>query len=633
MDVALSSHDGGRSLFRKSSWSCKTFVKSCHENWDFRDNFLHFGDVIKTTSTTHSVYNEAENMFPNFITRLSSRKKLIMLVSAVVLLPLTLLAYMQYRSLVELENKTKAAFKENLRQTLLSIEHRTGRRFETLAGQSLIPVAGIRFSDEAGERQLEKYFSEVKQSHPEIDQIFVFSYENGRFNDAYVYSNGFLKAKPENPEIHNLLYSFDLARASQNFIEPGHQFLFWLHSCSTCSAHGRTERPQTTLLFYPLADVSSGRPTGFAGLALNEKYVREEILARSVTEALSSPNLALPNSNVVVSVNDENQREIYTNLSGHQEYVIKTAFNPPFSNWSVTIGFKNTDIESLARRSFWESLLLTFLVLAVLLFGIVLTLRSTDREVSLAQAKSGFVSNVSHELKTPLSLIRLFAEILELGRVKDDDKKQEYYRIIGQESRRLTQLIDNILDFSKIEAGRMKYHFVDGDIGEIVEQVVSSYQYKIIDSGFKLAINIEDQTPPVRIDPAAVAQAVLNLLDNAVKYSRDVKEISIKVKTIAGFLTIETADRGIGVSRSEQAKIFEKFYRVGNELIHDVKGSGLGLALVKHIMEAHGGKISVVSKVGQGSSFTLYFPLDTKTAGETVPVKKGGGQIAESINN
>jgi signal transduction histidine kinase len=239
----------------------------------------------------------------------------------------------------------------------------------------------------------------------------------------------------------------------------------------------------------------------------------------------------------------------------------------------------------------------------------VLRKAATDREARLAQAKSNFVANVSHELKTPLSLLSLFSEILELGRVNNEEKKVEYYRIIRHESLRLNKMIDNILDFSKIEAGRKTYNFAAGDMAEVIEKVLSSYRYQISNSGFDLRTNIQPDLPPVLIDRDAMAQAISNLLDNAIKYSRELKQLSITTETLPSNLSIEIADHGIGIPRTEQARIFEKFYRVGNGLVHDVKGSGLGLSLVKHIIEAHKGSISVESDVGKGSRFRILLPL------------------------
>jgi signal transduction histidine kinase len=228
--------------------------------------------------------------------------------------------------------------------------------------------------------------------------------------------------------------------------------------------------------------------------------------------------------------------------------------------------------------------------------------------MKLAQAKSTFVSNVSHELKTPLALIRLFAETLELGRVKNAEKAREYYRIINQESRRLTRLINNILDFARIEEGRKEYRFAATDVAEVVEEVLKSYEYQIARAGFDLRTEIAPELPSVMLDRDAISQAALNLLNNAVKYSTEVKRITVRVTAREDGVAIEVADCGVGIPPAEQEKIFEKFYRVGAGLTHDTKGSGLGLALVKHIVEAHRGRITVESAPGKGSKFTILLP-------------------------
>jgi signal transduction histidine kinase len=309
------------------------------------------------------------------------------------------------------------------------------------------------------------------------------------------------------------------------------------------------------------------------------------------------------------------------------------SFAPAFPQWKLALGYKNTTIEQLARGNFTKNLLLTLLLLSILILGIILTLRATSREMKLAEAKSTFVSNVSHELKTPLALIRLFAETLELGRVKSAEKAHEYHRIINSESRRLTQLINNILDFSKIEAGRKEYQFVESDVAEVVEDVLKSYDYQITSAGFELTTDIAADLPPVAIDRDAISQALLNLVNNAVKYSDDVKKISVRMRRRDGFVAIEVADHGIGIPRAEQEKIFEKFYRVSTGLVHDTKGSGLGLALVKHIVEAHKGNIQLESAPGRGSRFTMLIPANGVGAAAE-PVKFDGGYpIAEGANH
>jgi signal transduction histidine kinase len=343
---------------------------------------------------------------------------------------------------------------------------------------------------------------------------------------------------------------------------------------------------------------------------LTESFVKGDVVARTI-ERLAANHASDPSLAMAVTISDENGQVLYANSPAQNGYLLESNFERPFFGWKAKVGLKNTNLDELARSSFLHSAGATVLVLLVLLCGIALTIRATDREARLAQAKSNFVANVSHELKTPLSLLSLFSEILELGRVKNEAKRLEYYGIIRHESRRLNKTIDNILDFSRIEAGRQTYNFAYGDMAEVIENVLSSYRYQISNSGFDVQTKMQPDLPPVLIDRDAMAQAISNLLDNAIKYSGEVKQLSIKLETVQSNLSLEIADRGIGIPRPEQSKIFEKFYRVGNGLVHDVKGSGLGLSLVKHIIEAHKGTISVESEVGKGSVFRILLPVST----------------------
>jgi signal transduction histidine kinase len=342
---------------------------------------------------------------------------------------------------------------------------------------------------------------------------------------------------------------------------------------------------------------------------LSEDFVTNDLVAGTITRTLTRYHEHTDSPDVTITISDENQRILYANAAPQNGNVLETNFDFPFSNWKAGISLKDTNLDQLARDSFIHSAGATLLVLVFLFCGIALTIRATDREARLAQAKSNFVANVSHELKTPLSLLSLFSEILELDRVHSEEKKTEYYRIIRHESLRLNKMIDNILDFSKIEAGRKRYVFTHSDMAEVIENALFSYRYQITNSGFDIQTNIQSSLPPVVIDRDAMTQAISNLLDNAIKYSGEVKEVSITTATHGDDLSIVIADRGIGIPPAEQAKIFEKFYRVGNGFVHDVKGSGLGLSLVKHIIEAHQGTISVESDVGKGSRFTIVLPL------------------------
>jgi signal transduction histidine kinase len=566
----------------------------------------------------------SRSMFRGSISKLSLRKKLTILAAVGVFLPVLALTYMQYRSLAELQNTTKGAFKDNIRQGFTLVQRQMRQRLEDVAVQTLKPIGSLRLSSPASlsspssptslsssgaAEELEKYFAEVKRSHPEVEEIFAFTYSNDKQQTntyAYLYSDKFLKVAQADftPTQSHLLSLFEKARMAQSFIDGNRNYLFTHDSCATCPP-GMSEG---TYLFYPLPELTKGEQRGFAGVLLTEGFVRDGLIARTIAE-ISKGHEGTSVPAIAITISDDNSHVLYSNGVAQNGYLLKSNFDPPFSSWKAEAGFKNTNLEALARDSFLHSAGATVLVLLVLLAGIALTLRATDREARLAQAKSNFVANVSHELKTPLSLLSLFSEILELGRVNSEEKKLEYYRIIRHESLRLNKMIDNILDFSKIEAGRKTYNFAEADMAEVIENVLSSYRYQINNSGFEIQTKIQASLPPVLIDREAMAQAISNLLDNAIKYSGKLKQLSVTAEKRGSNLSIEIADHGIGIPRAEQAKIFEKFYRVGNGLVHDVKGSGLGLSLVKHIIEAHKGTISVESDVGKGSRFTILLPL------------------------
>ncbi len=282
-----------------------------------------------------------------------------------------------------------------------------------------------------------------------------------------------------------------------------------------------------------------------------------------------------------------------------------------FQGLTLAIKLRGTTLEAIGQR-FMRTSFLTLGALSLLLAGgLVLTHRNVAREMALARLKSDFVSNVSHELRTPLSLIRLYAETLEMGRLSSPEKYQEYYRIIRKESERLTALINNILDFSRIEAGRKEYDFRETDMRELVRNTLDSYRYQIEQNGFTFEEKIDD-VPPLKVDREAMARSLLNLVNNALKYSQDRKFIGVSLYRDNGSVKLEVVDHGIGIPAQEQNKIFEKFYRVGDPLVHNTKGSGLGLSLVRHIVQAHGGDVSVDSSPGQGSKFTIVLPVKPK---------------------
>jgi len=262
------------------------------------------------------------------------------------------------------------------------------------------------------------------------------------------------------------------------------------------------------------------------------------------------------------------------------------------------------------QRSFY--LIALFLVLCATLFGAYFLWRDVGRELRMAEMRSQFIASVSHELKTPLTAIRIFAETLRMDRLKDSQAKTEYLDTIVNESHRLTRLLNNVLDFSKIEKGKRTYRKEPAYLSEIVNAAVQATQYPLKQQDFHLNVHLEEELPDISVDRDAIGQAILNLLSNAMKYSGESRRIDLRVRKRAGHAVIEVSDQGIGIDPVQQKRIFEKFYRVPSEENQRIPGTGLGLALVFHIVKAHDGHIEVRSVLGKGSTFSIHLPLENK---------------------
>ena len=352
---------------------------------------------------------------------------------------------------------------------------------------------------------------------------------------------------------------------------------------------------------------ASGEELGVVRFRFSCDYAHRQLVQEFFETGFSNPGEAW-----VIRLSEPTGELLHENAQsaeGERFEVERVMTAPSFEGVRLQLRYRDRSIEQEVRRlAIAKTALIGFIDL-MLLAGIGLVWANVRRELKLSRLKSDFVANVSHELKTPLALIRLYAETLELGRVPNQERKAEYYRVINKESRRLTQLINNILDFSRIEAGRKEYRLVPSDIGAVVRDVVESYRFAIEKLGFTLELQLGDDLPELELDPEALSQALINLLNNAIKYSPEQKAITVSVRRELDRVLLSVSDRGMGIPRSEHRRIFEKFYRVETSLVHTTKGSGLGLALVQHITEAHGGHVELSSTPGEGSTFTLSLPV------------------------
>jgi signal transduction histidine kinase len=301
-----------------------------------------------------------------------------------------------------------------------------------------------------------------------------------------------------------------------------------------------------------------------------------------------------------------------------------------------------------ARSSLFGLLILASTLVAII--GFISARRAFLRQQSLSDLKTNFVSSVSHELRAPIASVRLMAESLERGKVSEPAKQREYFGFIVQECRRLSSLIANVLDFSRIEQGRKEYEFEPTDVVALVQETIKLMAPVAAER--QVVLEVKDPEPGTRnseltLDAQAIQQALVNLFDNAIKHSPTGETVTVGLDCIAltapsgssrreeahssdpamslslltsaaTRMTIWVEDHGPGIPASEHEKIFERFYRLGSELRRETQGVGIGLSIVKHIVEAHGGRVTVQSEVGKGSRFTIEFPMNPSAGGSPV---------------
>jgi signal transduction histidine kinase len=374
------------------------------------------------------------------------------------------------------------------------------------------------------------------------------------------------------------------------------------------------KRVYQSIAHFLLVDPKTGGKS-IAGVAFDAEYLRDQFFPEELDSIMNRNSGESPaeRNHAVMMIHPMSEAHPLAASAGWDggEPEVERNMESVFPGLTLAMKMRGTTLAAIGAHFVHTSFVILGGLSLLLTGGIFITYRNVSKEMALAKLKSDFVSNVSHELRTPLALIRLYAETLELGRLNTQEKCQEYYQIIRKESERLTALINNILDFSRIEAGRKEYDFRETDLSELVRNTLESYRYQIELQGFSFEEKI-NPVPPLRVDREAMARSVVNLVNNALKYSQERKHIAVNLYRENGSIKLEVIDHGIGIREEEQSKIFEKFYRVGDPLVHNTKGSGLGLSLVRHIVEAHHGAVHVDSVFGQGSKFTIALPVETR---------------------
>jgi signal transduction histidine kinase len=537
----------------------------------------------------------------------NSRFRFVLTLGLAVVLPAAALIYANFQHLesIERDKKVEALIHRDFQHVLAVSEKKLNQKAYTMTEEvrSLFPAPDENSEDKA--RRLDF----ILTKNPWLAHVFLFDREKGlvfRSQPGQMSDNYF---RHEHDEIASS-FGIWFGAEGKSMVEGMHKKTrpYGWYTNGTKRADGDA---YITTGFFALPQVPRER-IALGGISFDPNYMKQtffpNVLDELITEKVHEEDAAL----MVYSARDEGGEDKPLAASvgwskGKAE--VSRRLEDVFDGLTLGIKFQGTSADAIGRRWVLQSFLILGVLSLLMIGGLVLTYRSVSREMALARLKSDFVSNVSHELRTPLALIRLYAETLELGRITTPEKKEEYYRIIRKESERLTALINNILDFSRIEAGRKEYDFRETDVAELVRNTLDAYRYQIEQQGFAFEQSIDSGLPAVPVDREAIARALVNLVNNALKYSADEKFLGVKLYRANDLLKLEVVDRGIGITRREQSKIFEKFYRTGDPLVHNTKGSGLGLSLVRHITQAHGGEVEVESTPGKGSKFTLSLPL------------------------
>ncbi len=361
--------------------------------------------------------------------------------------------------------------------------------------------------------------------------------------------------------------------------------------------------------YAPLPDFQHQR-TYYGGFCWDLESLRADLLPQVLGELSTKLKLTLAIAGEDRTTPEPDGRAVAAGEALHLSF---REFPLP---WTLRVSQPElTALEGAARRETLVYGALFGFILILMMFGAILLARDISRESETTRLRTEFVHNISHELKTPLTLIRLYGETLQRKENLTEEQRRESYEIITKESERLSHLINNVLDSSRIDMGRKEFHVSRGSLAEVVKETLDSYRYHLDKKGFQVREEIEADLPEMAFDREAIAGALINLLTNAMKFSADRKDVTVRLFQRADAAVIQVEDHGIGIAKQDLAAIFTRFYRAHSNVVSSTHGSGLGLSLVKHTAEAHGGSVEVESELGKGSVFSVELPLEAKGLG------------------
>jgi signal transduction histidine kinase len=543
----------------------------------------------------------------------------------VVAIPVAVLFYFQFRSLSDIEETSAVVLRQLSGDTADVLAKSIDEALKRPHIEVILRVQSLR-TEPLDLVWIEPVFEEGLRESPFIDEFWVWSEVSpDRANRWYTFDRASLN---EPAGAVDLRFRESSARAA--LLMPKLRELVRERRAIVAFAaviDGREKYVQVQLRF---SGASRERFTSFLGFTVDMERLKTIHLPALIEQRMATVQQPTGFPPLRATLVDHNDNTLAGDSSG--TFVDERTFPVVFfdrelleyaapyeqkrETFKLRTSYGAQSIQDIVSASTRPQMALMIVLALVMGGGVFFVAGAAAREVRVAELKSNFVASVSHDLKTPLALIQLFAETLELGRVRTSERAQEYYRVINGEARKLTRLIENILDFSKMEAGLRPYRVAPCDIGDLTQHVLASMGSQFAQGHFHVHTTIDPRLPRVLVDSDAAEQALENILSNAIKYSGESRDIEVRVGQSNGHVTVGVTDHGIGISRREQKRIFRKFYRVNSGLGGGPQGCGLGLAIVDHTMRGHGGFVNVESEPDRGSTFTLHFPIPTGAEGQ-----------------
>jgi signal transduction histidine kinase len=563
------------------------------------------------------------------------RYRYLIIASAAILIATFGLVLMQYRSAQRAEEQARKTLEANLDLHLLSLVDEAKRDMLDRANHIFHSILQRRVRERDIPR-LERAFTRAARRFPEAENFYVVFFEgDGEQQNWRVLRYERPDANDPNVTKFN---GVPVGKLTEDAATTEALHKIWLSLSHQDATHAVTayaplgaENSHPQQIFFHIVYESDrldrqddlDRVGLLAFTARADAYPAPNYLSNLIARHAADETGSLGKLGYAVTLNDGNGRKLIagessTDATRMRKFEKSDNLFPDLSFGVTAPALQTNDIEDFTR----SSILLGFGAAILSLIGLALTWRATGREMRVAQLKSDFLASISHELKTPLTAIRAFGDLIHSGRTRDAAKLHEYGAIIKTESDRLTGLINNILEMSRLERGLRRYRLEEGSLSATVAETVEVFRHTAGADGCLIKVELPPTPVKARFDENAIRQALLNLLSNAVKYSgetNDKKQIEVAVRREKSEAVIEVRDFGIGIAPAEKRHIFKAFHRAAQPEVQSERGTGLGLAIVREIARAHDGEVSFESELGAGAVFRLHLPLLADMTAQPAP--------------